>query len=75
MAEEVGVADGLVLSTHHAKRGDGLAVPHDHAWDDRMHGPLAALDPVDMLGIDAERRAAILQHDAGFRRHYCRPEP
>ena len=68
------MADGLILPAHHSERCDGFAIPHHHAWNDRVHWPLAALDAVDVIGVHAEGRSPILQHDARFWRQDPGPE-
>ena len=60
---------GLIVTTHHTERHNRLAILHRHAGYDRMHWPFARLDPVRVIGVNAETQSTIVQDHAAVGRH------
>ena len=66
VGQEPGLSHRLIVAAHDAEGHDRATVFHHHAWDDRMHRPLAAGNAIRMSAFQPEAEAAVLQHDAGF---------
>lgn len=60
---------GLIVTTHHAERHNGFAILHHHAGYDSMHRPFARLNPVRVIGVNAETQSPIVQDHAAVGRH------
>src|SRR5713226_3559126 len=65
---------GLSVAAHAAEGGPRLSIARRNRGDQRVHGSLAWFQPVDMVWVEAEVRAAVLQEHAGPLRHDARPE-
>ena len=56
----------LVMSAHHPKGHERMAVPRSKGRDDRVIRPLAACDLVGVSGLSHETFSPILHRDAGM---------
>ena len=60
---------GLIVTTHHTERHNGLTFLHRHARNNRVHRPLAWLDPVRVVRLETETVSSVVQNYATVRRH------
>ena len=63
------MALGLHVAAHDAERSDRPVVLHQKARDDRVVGALAGHQAIDVVRIQREIRASVLQCDAGSVNH------
>ena len=72
--QNLGLELRLPVASHRAEYGPGFPVAGRHGRDERVHRSLARLQPVDMVGSEAEIRPSVLQQHARAIRDDAGPE-
>ena len=74
VGQHIGLAYGLVLTTHDAEAQHRIVASIDHGGNEGVQRPFAAFQPVEMIVLQHETAAPVLQIDARIARHQAATE-